>query len=143
MTASNDNLLSTTFDKKTIDNHKPNQKHHDSDKLNTPFVAATWSVRTLYQTGKFENNCQISDRVLLVKIRAKAFNLPVIQGYAPTSECSEEDLDAFYRYLGDALKICKSQKVVITKKYMTWLVLTGHLKEMKGIGKRDERRKFD
>ncbi|ESO12300.1 hypothetical protein HELRODRAFT_158785 [Helobdella robusta] len=38
---------------------------------------------------------------------------PVIQVYAPTSESSEEDLEAFHSDLDDALETCKSQKVVI------------------------------
>ncbi|ESO12186.1 hypothetical protein HELRODRAFT_158648 [Helobdella robusta] len=40
-------------------------KKHDSNKLNTPFTAATWNVRTLYQTGKFENVKQEIKRMKL------------------------------------------------------------------------------
>ncbi|ESO11850.1 hypothetical protein HELRODRAFT_166921 [Helobdella robusta] len=59
-----------------------------------------------------ENFWAVSNRVLLVRIHAKPFNLPVIQVYAPTSE-SSEGLDAFYSDLDNALKTYKSQKIVI------------------------------
>ncbi|ESN92988.1 hypothetical protein HELRODRAFT_165137 [Helobdella robusta] len=117
-----------------------NKKHHFSGTLNTTSTVATWNVRTLYQTGNFENKKSdvitfekgkfiysqddsykrevgillnnkmskhledfwaVSDRVLLVKIHAKPFNLAVIQVYAPKSESSEKDLDAFYSDLDD------------------------------------------
>jgi predicted transcriptional regulator len=55
----------------------------------------------------------ISDRVLLVKLQAKPFNIAIIQVYAPTSESSDNELEAFYCDLDKAKKECKSQEVVI------------------------------
>ena len=55
----------------------------------------------------------ISDRVLLVKLNGKPFDITIIQVYAPTSESIEEDIDFFYKDLGAAKNHCKSQDVVI------------------------------
>ncbi|ESN91240.1 hypothetical protein HELRODRAFT_182096 [Helobdella robusta] len=69
LTASNGNVLSTTFSKKNIDKHNTNQiEKHDCDKLNTPFIVATWNVRTLYQTGIFES----------IKQKMKRMNLSIL-----------------------------------------------------------------
>lgn len=46
----------------------------------------------------------VSSRVALIKIRAKPFDLNVIQVYAPTAESSEQEIEEFYEELGIALK---------------------------------------
>ena len=51
----------------------------------------------------------IADRVLLMKLKGHAFNISIIQVYAPTAECDEEEISQFY----DMLDTCKSQEVVI------------------------------
>ena len=38
----------------------------------------------------------LSDRVLILKIVSKPFNLVIIQVYAPTSTSSDEDIEQFY-----------------------------------------------
>ena len=38
----------------------------------------------------------ISNRVALIKIRAKPFDLNIIQSYAPTSESTEQEIEEFY-----------------------------------------------
>ena len=55
----------------------------------------------------------ISDRVPLVKLSEKPFDITIIQVYAPTSESTEEDIDLFYKDLETAKNHCKSQDVVI------------------------------
>ena len=47
--------------------------------------------------------CQISERVMIVKLKGNPFNINVIQVYAPTSLSSEAEIDQFYRDL-DAAK---------------------------------------
>ena len=55
----------------------------------------------------------ISDRVLLVKLNGHPFNISIIQEYAPTSACTEEDIEAFYETLEKAKEQCKSQDIII------------------------------
>ena len=58
-------------------------------------------------------HCDLSDRILLVRIHGKPFNLSIIQVYAPTSASSEEDIEDFYGDLEDAYKKCGNQDIVI------------------------------
>ena len=46
----------------------------------------------------------ISDRVMLVKIKGRPFNMAIIQVYAPTSESDDEEIDHFYEDLDNAKK---------------------------------------
>ena len=57
--------------------------------------------------------CVLSDRILLVRIHGKPFNLSIIQVYAPTSASSEEEIEDFYSDLEDAHKKCGNQDIVI------------------------------
>ena len=41
--------------------------------------------------------CALSDRILLVRIHGKPFNLLIIQVYAPTSAISEEEIEDYSR----------------------------------------------
>ena len=56
---------------------------------------------------------QISDRVMLIKLKGQPFNISVIQVYAPTSEANENEIEDFYEKLDAAKTLCKSQEVVI------------------------------
>ena len=55
----------------------------------------------------------ISDRVLMMRIKGKPFDISVIQLYAPTADSSEEEIDLFYEQLDEAKRQCKSQDVII------------------------------
>ena len=57
--------------------------------------------------------CAPSDRILLVRIHGKPFNLSIIQVYAPTSASSEEEIEDFYSDLEDTYKKCGNQDIVI------------------------------
>ena len=57
--------------------------------------------------------CALSDRILLVRIHGKPFNLSIIQVYAPTSASSEEEIEDFYSDLEDAYKKCGNCNDVI------------------------------
>ena len=56
--------------------------------------------------------CALSDRILLVRIHGKPFNLSIIQVYAPTSASSEEEIEDFYSDLEDAYKKCGNQHIL-------------------------------
>ena len=56
----------------------------------------------------------VSDRVIMVKIRAHPFNINIIQVYAPTQEGSEDDVDEFYETIADVQKQSKSQEIMVT-----------------------------
>ena len=55
----------------------------------------------------------ISDRIMLVKLKGKPFDISIIQIYAPTADKSEEEHDQFYNDLEMAKSQCKSQDIVI------------------------------
>ena len=57
--------------------------------------------------------CTLSDRIVLVRIHGKPFNLSIIKVYAPTSASSEEGIEDFYSNQGDAHKKCGNQDIVI------------------------------
>ena len=57
--------------------------------------------------------CALSDRILLVRIHGKPFNLSIIQVYAPTSASSEEEIEDFYSDLEDSYNKCGNQDIVI------------------------------
>ena len=55
----------------------------------------------------------ISDRIIIVKLFSKPFNLSIIQVYAPTSASREEGIEAFYNDLDDAYKQSGSPEMVV------------------------------
>ena len=55
----------------------------------------------------------LSDRILILKIASKPFNLVIIQVYAPTSTSSDEDIEQFYNDLDSAPKQAGSQDMTI------------------------------
>lgn len=55
----------------------------------------------------------ISDRVALLKIGANPTNLNIIQVYAPTSECTEREIERFFEELNNALKTIKKRVTII------------------------------
>ena len=55
----------------------------------------------------------VSDRIAIVKLKAKPFNINVIQVYAPTSASTEEELEEFYEELDKCKKECKDHEVNI------------------------------
>ena len=54
-----------------------------------------------------------SDRLLLVKLKARSFNINLIVAYAPTAEADESVLEMFYEILDDLYKNCNSQEINI------------------------------
>ena len=55
----------------------------------------------------------VSDRIALVKLKAKPFNINIIQVYAPASASTEEEVEEFYEELDKCKKECKGHEVNI------------------------------
>lgn len=55
----------------------------------------------------------ISDRSILIKLEGKPFNISIIQIYAPTQDHGDEEVEAFYEEIEKAIKIVKSDEVLI------------------------------
>ena len=84
----------------------------------------------------------ISDRILLVKLKGHPFNISIIQVYAPTAECDEEEINQFYNMIEMAKEHCKSQEVVIIMGDLNAKVGEGKHNDvvgMHGLGERNER----
>ena len=86
----------------------------------------------------------ISDKIIIVKLCSKPFNLSIIQVYAPTSASSEEELEAFYNDLDVAYKQCGSQEMVVVMGDLNAKVGTEQdpqkvVIRLHGLGERNER----
>ena len=46
-----------------------------------------------------------NDRMISVRLQGKPFNITVIQGYAPTSNAEEAEVERFYEDLQDLLEL--------------------------------------
>ena len=57
----------------------------------------------------------INSRIITARFNAAPFKITVLHAYAPTSACSDEDIEAFYNILEDTLdKIHKKDVLIIT-----------------------------
>ena len=84
----------------------------------------------------------VLERVMIVRIKGKPFNLSFIQVYAPTSDCSNEKIDGFYEQLESAKKQSKSQDVVIVVEDPNAKVGKQHFQDIvgpHGVGEKNER----
>ena len=55
----------------------------------------------------------ISERVMMVKIEGKPFNLAVIQAYAPTADHNEDEIEKFYEDLEKAHKQVNTTDILV------------------------------
>ena len=53
-----------------------------------------------------------NDRMISVRFQGKPFNITVIQGYAPTSNAEEADVEQFYEDLQDLLELTPKTDVL-------------------------------
>ncbi|XP_072040063.1 craniofacial development protein 2-like [Amphiura filiformis] len=84
----------------------------------------------------------VSDRVVLVKLAAKPFNLAIIQVYAPTADSDENDIAVFYEDLEKAMKQCKSDEITMVVGDLNAKVGEGRVGDTvgpHGLGARNER----
>ncbi|CAG5122788.1 unnamed protein product [Candidula unifasciata] len=54
-----------------------------------------------------------NDRIILIKIKARPFDIAIIQTYAPTTDYSDEHLEEYYEELQKTLKVVKPSEVLI------------------------------
>ena len=81
--------------------HKTEHKHGVGDLLSKQVAKSMMGFHAL------------SDRILIVKIASKPFNIVIVQVYAPTSTRPEDTIEKFYNDLDAAYKICGSQEIKI------------------------------
>jgi exonuclease III len=55
----------------------------------------------------------VNERIIMCKLRAKPFNIVVLQVYAPTSDYSDEEIEDFYEEINKTLKETKSSDMVL------------------------------
>ncbi|GFO36777.1 craniofacial development protein 2-like protein [Plakobranchus ocellatus] len=55
----------------------------------------------------------LSDRIILLKIAGKPLDINIIQVYAPTSACSDDDIEKFYEELEEVKTQCSQQNPLI------------------------------
>ena len=53
-----------------------------------------------------------SDRVIMMKLEAKTFNINVMQVYAPTQDHDGEEIETFYQEIQNGIKYEKSDEVI-------------------------------
>ena len=84
----------------------------------------------------------ISDRVIVVKMEGRPFNVVLIQVYAPTTQHSDEEIERFYADVEKGLKQVKSTDIVITMGDFNAKVGKGRSGDVvgdHGLGERNER----
>ena len=84
----------------------------------------------------------VSDRIALVKLKAKPFNINIIQVYALTNASTEEELKEFYEELDKCKKECKSHEVnIVMEDFNAKVGRGGHtdIVGSEGLGEMNER----
>ncbi|CAH0713444.1 unnamed protein product, partial [Brenthis ino] len=93
---------------------------------------ATWNVKSMYRTYKVVNIeremlrlkinilgvqsfLPISDRVLVLELRAKPRNIQIVQVYAPTTDATDEDNELFYEQVENALKHLNPHNIILVQ----------------------------
>ena len=54
----------------------------------------------------------ISDRVIMVKLQGKPFNINIIRTYATTQDHDDEDIEQFYEEIQQAINQAKSDEII-------------------------------
>eukprot|EP00794_Sanderia_malayensis_P014456 gene14456-biopygen11561 len=57
----------------------------------------------------------ISNRIIVIRVRAKPKNIAIVQLYAPTSSSSEDDIKSFYEKLEETLKALNKRDHMIVQ----------------------------
>lgn len=84
----------------------------------------------------------VSPRNMLIKFRAKPFDISIIQTYAPTTDYSEEEIEEYYEEIQNIMKNVKSTEVLIIMGDFNAKVGKGREEDIVGhfgLGERNER----
>ena len=85
----------------------------------------------------------ISDRVLMMKLESKPFNINVMQVYAPTQDHDGEEMEKFYKEIQNGIKYAKSDEIICIMGDLNTKVGDERYQNivgMHGLGRRNERR---
>ena len=83
-----------------------------------------------------------NDRLMIIKMNAKPFNILIMQVYAPTTDCEESELEKFYDEMDKATKQCKSDELLIVMGDLNAKVGDERIDDVvgpHGLGKQNER----
>ena len=84
----------------------------------------------------------ISDRVIMMKLEAKPFNINVMQVYAPTQDHDDKEIEKFYHEPQNGIKYAKSDEVICIMEDLNAEVGDEKYQNtvgMHGLGRRNER----
>uniref|UniRef100_A0A8D9ASD9 Craniofacial development protein 2 n=1 Tax=Cacopsylla melanoneura TaxID=428564 RepID=A0A8D9ASD9_9HEMI len=88
------------------------------------------------------NVVPVSERVMLVQLRATPVDINIIQVYAPTTDRSDEELEEFYNSVNEVMKKLKKHEVTITMGDFNAKIGAGRTSEFVGpfgLGDRNDR----
>jgi len=57
----------------------------------------------------------VNERLAMIRIAGKPFNLTVVQVYAPTQDCCDEVIDDFYENLNDLIKTIRRKDILVVQ----------------------------
>ena len=60
----------------------------------------------------------ISDKVIMIKLEAKPFNINVMRVYAPTQDYDGEEIEKLYQEIQNGIKYAKSDEVICIMGYL-------------------------
>ena len=84
----------------------------------------------------------ISKRVIMLKLQAKPFNINIIQVYAPTLDCADEEVKKVYQEINNGIKQIKSGELLCVMGDFNAIVRKGKYEKIAGthgLGNRHER----
>ena len=84
----------------------------------------------------------ISERVIMLKLQAKPFNINIIQVYAPTLDCEDEEVEKLYQEINNGIKLTKSGELLCVMGDFNAKVGKEKYEKIAGthgLGKRNER----
>ena len=84
----------------------------------------------------------ISERVIMIKLKAKPFNINIIQVYAPTQDHDDEEIEKFYQEIQNGIKYVKSDEIMCIMGDLNAKVGDEKYQNiigMHGLGQRNER----
>jgi len=83
----------------------------------------------------------ISDRIVMIKVQGKPFNINIIQLYVPTQDYNDDDSEVFYEEVQTAIKQVKSIELLCVMGDMNAKVgssAKGNIVGKFGLGERNE-----